>query len=187
MALLAACNRNNEPPVMIVPEPSAMLPEIPSDPFGSPGPAYDRLREVTDTALAATWSGQIDELADWLEAETVAVEQSLALMKSLRFGAADVYAVANGRVALLYEHIARTLSEAEPLAKRRGLDFDWIGQAGLLWQRANAFWGRCVNGCVLAGPYLDSWELRCRAGVEETDAKTAMLRVREAVPARHQK
>ena len=172
---------------MIVPEPSAMLPEIPADPFGSPGPAYDRLREVTDAARAATWSGEINELAGWLEAETLAVEQSLALMKSLRFGAADVYAVANGRVALLYEHIARTLSEAEPLAKRHDLDFDWLGQEGLLWERANALWGRCVNGCALAGPYLDAWELRCRAGVDETQAKTASLLAPAAVPARQQK
>ncbi|MCZ6805566.1 MAG: hypothetical protein O7F08_01325 [Deltaproteobacteria bacterium] len=171
--LLVGCRRSNEPPVVIAPGPAAMLPNVPSDPFGTPGPAYDRLRQVTDAARTTSWNGQVDELAAWLEGETLAVEQSLALMKTIRLGASDVYGVANGRIALLYEHIASTLMEAEVVVKEHNLDFDWIGQEALLWERANAFWARCTRGCSLGGPYLDGWELRCQAGVEETAAKSA--------------
>ena len=63
--------------------------------------------------------------------------------------------------------------EAEVVVKEHNLDFDWIGQEALLWERANAFWARCTRGCSLGGPYLDGWELRCKAGVEETVAKLA--------------
>ena len=167
--LLVGCQRSNEPPVAISPDPVVMLPDVPSDPFGTPGAAYDRLRQVTDAARTTIWSGQVDELAAWLEGETTAVERSLALMKTIRLGAGDVYAVANGRIALLYEHIASTLTEAEVLVKDR--DLDWIGQQAVLWERANGFWARCERGCNLGGPYLDVWELRCQAGVEETAAK----------------
>lgn len=148
-----------------------MLPEVPSDPFGAPGQAYERLHQITDDARTTRWSGRVEDLAAWLEGETVAVEQSLSLMKTLRLGAGDVYAVANGRIALVYEHIASTLTEAEDLVKDRDLDLDWIGQQAVLWERANAFWARCARGCSLGGPYLDVWALRCRAGVGETAAK----------------
>jgi hypothetical protein len=167
--LLVGCQRGNEPPVAIAPDPDVMLPDVPSDPFGTPGAAYDRLRQVTDTARTAVWSEQVDDLAAWLEGQTLAVEQSLGLMKALRLGAGDVYAVANGRIALVYEHIASTLTEAELVVTDRSLD--WIGQQTVLWAQANAFWARCERGCSFGGPYLDVWELRCQAGVEETDAK----------------
>jgi hypothetical protein len=169
--LLAGCQRSNEPPVAIAPDPDIMLPDVPSDPFGAPGQAYERLRQITDNALTTNWSGRVEELGAWLEAETIAVEQSLTLMKTLRLGASDVYSVASGRIALVYEHIASTLTEAEALVQDRDLDVDWIGQQAVLFERANAFWGRCARGCSLGGPYLDVWALRCRAGVEETAAK----------------
>ncbi|MDH3200618.1 MAG: hypothetical protein OEM15_06970 [Myxococcales bacterium] len=171
--LLAGCQRSTEPPVAISPDPDVMLPDVPSDPFGTPGQAYERLRQITDDARTTSWSGQVQELAAWLEGETTAVEQSLTLMKTLRLGASDVYAVANGRIALVYEHIASTLTEAEVLVKDRDseLDLDWIGQQAVLWERANAFWARCARGCSSGGPYLDVWELRCRAGADETSAK----------------
>ncbi len=169
--LLAGCQRGNEPPVAIAPDPDVMLPDVPSDPFGAPGRAYERLRQITDDARTTAWSGRVEELAAWLESQTLAVEQSLALMKTLRLGASDVYAVANGRIALLYEHIASTLTEAEELVQDRDLDLDWIGQQSVLFERANAFWARCTRGCSLGGPYLDVWALRCRAGADETAAK----------------
>ena len=169
--LFVGCKRGNEPPVAIAPDPSVMLPDVPSDPFGTPGPAYDRLRQLTDTARTTVWSGQVDDLAAWLESETTAVERSLGLMKTLRLGAGDVYAVANGRIALVYEHIASTLTEAELVVTDH--DLDWIGQQTVLWKQANAFWARCARGSSFRGPYLDVWELRCQAGVEETAAKLA--------------
>lgn len=171
--LLGGCQRSNEPPVTIVPDSKVMLPDVPADPFGAPGRAYERLRQITDDARTTPWSGQVDELATWLENETAAVEQSLALMKTLRLGAGDVYAVANGRVALLYEHIAATLTEAEVLVKDLDLELDWIGEQAVLFERANGFWARCARGCGVGGPYLDAWELRCRAGADETAAKLA--------------
>lgn len=167
--LFVGCQRGDDLPVAIAPDPDIRLPNVPSDPFGTPGAAYDRLLEVTDRARTNVWSGKVDELAAWLENETAAVEQSLGLMRALRLGASDVYAVANGRIALLYEHIAATLTEAELVVPDR--DLDWIGQEGLLWEQANGFWARCERGCNLGGPYLDVWELRCRAGVEETATK----------------
>lgn len=170
--LLVGCLRGNGPPVAIAPAPVAMLPDVPSDPFGTPGAAYDRLHEITDAARTMIWSGKVEDLAAWLESETTTVERSLALMKTLRLGAGDVYAVSNGRIALLYEHIASTLTEAELLVTDR--DLDWIGQQALLWERANGFWARCERGCDLGGPYLDVWQLRCEAGIEETAAKLAL-------------
>ncbi|MEM8609685.1 MAG: hypothetical protein AAGF92_21480 [Myxococcota bacterium] len=152
----------------IQPSPDVMLPEVPSDPFGAPSLAYEQLRSTTDTARTTDWNGNVDDLAAWLEAQTQAVEQSLALMKALRVGASDVYAVANGRVALVYDHIASTLTEAEARVKDRELDFDWIGQQSVLWEQANGFWARCARGASLGGPYLDVWELRCEAGEKET-------------------
>ena len=169
--LLAGCQRGNEPPVTIVPDGDGMLPDVPLDPFGAPGQAYDRLRQITDDARTTAWSGQVEELAAWLEGETMAVERSLALMKTLRLGAGDVYAVANGRIALVYEHIAATLTEAEILVRERDLEADWIGQQAVLWEQANGFWDRCARGCSVGGPYLDVWELRCRAGADETAAR----------------
>ncbi|MDH3625935.1 MAG: hypothetical protein OES69_07560 [Myxococcales bacterium] len=171
--LLAGCQRSTEPPVTIAPDPGVLLPDVPSDPFGAPGKAYERLRKITDDARSTSWSGQVDELAVWLEGETEAVEKSLAIMKTLRLGAGDVYAVANGRIALVYEHIASTLTEAEVLVKDNDPDLDWIGQQAVLWERANGFWARCAHGCSVGGPYLDAWELRCRAGADETAAKLA--------------
>ena len=174
MCVLAmGCQRSDGPPVAVAPEPNAMLPDVPSDPFGTPGPAYDRLREITDAGRNNNWSGQVDELADWLEEETQAVEQSRALMRTLRLGAIDVYAVANGRIALLYEHIAATLIEAGAIVKDEELDLEWMGQEVLLWQQANGFWERCAYGSNLGGPYLAAWQLRCQAGVEETAARIA--------------
>jgi len=172
--LLLGCQRGGDSPVTIVPDATVRPPNVPSDPFGAPGVAYDRLRAITDQARERSWDGNVETLADWLELETQAVEQALALMKTLRVGAPDVYAVANGRVALVYEHIAGTLVEAEPLVRARELEYDdWVGQEAVLFERANAFYSRCARGCRLGGLYLDVWELRCQAGVAETSAKLA--------------
>jgi hypothetical protein len=167
----AACRRGGQTALLIEPQAQAMLPKVPSDPFGTPGAAYDQLRQITDEARTTNWNGDVEELSSWLERETMAVEQSLALMKALRLGAGDAYAVANGRMALVYEHIAATLTEAEVVVKDRDLDFDWIGQQAKLWEQANGFWTRCARGCSLGGAYLDVWELRCQAGIEETADK----------------
>lgn len=173
LAVAVGCTRGDDAEVAIEPRPEVMLPDVPSDPFGAPSLAYEQLRAITDTARTTDWDGNVDALAGWLEEQTQAVEQCLALMKALRVGAADVYAVANGRVALVYEHIASTLTDAEHAVKDPELDYDWIGQQSVLWERANGFWARCARGASLSGPYLDVWELRCEAGEKETAARIA--------------
>ncbi|MEM7136708.1 MAG: hypothetical protein AAF500_09030 [Myxococcota bacterium] len=167
------CGRTNSPPVVIEPEAMGMLPNVPTDPFGTSSPAYERLVELTDAARTTDWDGQAESLAGWLEAQTIAVEQSLALMKALRVGPSDAYAVANGRIALLYEHIAGTLTQAEAVVADDPTEYDWLGQEFALWERANGFWARCARGCSLEGPYLDVWELRCEAGERETKSKVS--------------
>lgn len=171
LALAVGCARGDDAEVVIRPDPEVMLPEVPSDPFGAPSLAYEQLRSITETARTTNWNGNVDDLAGWLEAQTLAVEQSLALMKALRLGTADAYAVANGRVALLYEHIASTLTDAELAVKDRELHDDWLGQQAVLWEQANGYWARCARGASLSGPYLDAWELRCEAGELETAAR----------------
>ncbi|MEM7434480.1 MAG: hypothetical protein AAF436_04945, partial [Myxococcota bacterium] len=142
----AACGRSNTPPVVIEPQAMGMLPNVPVDPFGTSSPAYERLVELTDAARTTDWDGQAESLTDWLEAQTVAVEQALVLMKALRVGPSDAYAVANGRIALLYEHIAGTLTEAEGVVPDDPTKYDWLGQEFALWEQANGFWGRCARG-----------------------------------------
>jgi hypothetical protein len=166
------CQRGKEQAVVIVP--SSMQTNataVPADPFGSPSGAYTMLREVTDGALALRWSGELGDFGAWLEDETEAVERALALLKSLRVGPADVYAVANGRIAMVYDHIAVALTEATRLAEAAGHHADWRGQEGRLWQTANAFWSRCARGCSTGGTHLDAWDLRCRDGQANTRAK----------------
>ena len=172
--LLAGCGRGKEQAVTVVPhEVEADSRAVPGDPFGASSAAYERLREVTDEALASPWTGELEELAPWLDAQTVAVERSLALLKALRVGPVDVYAVANGRIALVYEHIALALTEGSKAAETRGYDSEWTGQERLIWERANAFWARCVRSCSMGGAHLDAWRLRCRVGVSDTEARVA--------------
>ena len=171
LLLSLGCNRGNEA-VTIVPheaqrDPSAM----PLDPFGAPGGAYERLREVTDAALASPWSGKLDDFGPWLEEQTVAIERSLGLLKAIRVGPHDIYAVANGRIALVYEHIAVALTKASKVADAAGYDSDWKGQEDLIWEQANAFWARCTRGCSTGGAHLDAWDLRCRTGLANSQAK----------------
>lgn len=169
LALLLACNRGKEQAVTVVPhEVSTNADAVPGDPFGSSSAAYERLREVTDAALAAPWSGELESFGPWLEEQTIAVERSLNLLKAIRVGPRDIYAVANGRIALVYEHIALALTEASRVAKQAGYDADWKGQEDLIWDQANAFWTRCVRGCSTGGTHLDAWDLRCRAGLAKS-------------------
>ncbi len=172
LLLVLGCNRNKDDAVTIVPgkgptDSSA----VPSDPFGSSSAAYERLREVTDSALATPWSGTLEDFAPWLEEQTVAVERSLTLLKAIRVGPRDIYAVANGRIALVYEHIATALTEASALAESEGREADWKGQQARIWEQANAFWARCVRGCSTGGTHLDAWDLRCRHGLANSGAK----------------
>jgi hypothetical protein len=169
------CQRGKEQSVVI--EPSAMqmsANSVPGDPFGSASPAYKRLVEVTDAAVAMKWNGALDDFAPWLEEETVAVERSLALLKALRVGPRDVYAVANGRIAMVYDHIAIALTEASRVAEAAGLDSDWKGEEGRVWAQANAFWARCTRGCSTGGTHLDAWDLRCRSGQANSAVKMAL-------------
>ena len=164
--LLSACRRGAEQAVVI--EPSLLSPEIPAspaEPFGSPSLAYVQLRDVTDAALALSWDGQLASFAQWIEQETVAVERALVLLKALRAGAGDEYAVANARIALVYEHIVRALTDASSVADATGYDADWKDQQALVQEQANAFWERCVRLCSVGGTHLDAWDLRCRRGL----------------------
>ena len=170
--LAAGCQRGKAQAIVIVP--SAMHTEAdsaPSDPFGSASPAYARLRDITDAALATSWSGTLEDFAPWLEEQTVVMERALNLLKALRVGPGDVYAVANGRIAMLYDHIAGALTEASRVAETSGLNSDWKGQEGRIWQQANAFWSRCVRGCSTGGTHLDAWDLHCRNGQANSQAK----------------
>jgi len=169
---LLGCQRGKEQAVVI--EPNTMqtsATSVPGDPFGSASPAYARLVEVTDAAVAAKWSGVLEDFAPWLEEETVAVERALALLKALRVGPRDVYAVANGRIAMVYDHIAVALTEASRVAEVAGVDADWKGEEGRVWATSNAFWARCARGCSTGGTHLDAWDLRCRSGLANSQAK----------------
>jgi hypothetical protein len=173
VGFVLGCQRGKEQAVVIVPSSTQMdATAVPADPFGSPGGAYTRLREVTDGALAMTWSGELEDFASWLEDETVAVERALSLLKALRVGPGDVYAVANGRIAMVYDHIAVALTEASQMAEAAGFDADWKDEEGRVWERANAFWARCARGCSTAGTHLDAWDLRCRTG--QADSRTKL-------------
>jgi hypothetical protein len=172
VALLLGCGRGKNQAVTVTPHETLIDEEaLPGDPFGAASGAYERLREVTDEALAQPWSGKLEEFGPWLEAQTVAVERSLGLLKALRVGPADVYAVANGRIALVYQQIATSLTEASVVAEREGYDADWKDQENRIWEQANAFWARCVRGCGMAGTHLDAWDLRCRHGLVNSEAK----------------
>ena len=170
--LLLGCQRGKKNAVAI--EPSVMHTDpnsVPADPFGSSSGAYTKLREVTDAALAMVWSGALEDFGPWLEEETVAVERALGLLKALRVGPLDVYAVANARIAMVYDHIAIALTEASQVAEAAGLNSDWIGEEGRVWQQANAFWARCARGCSTGGTHLDAWDLRCRNGLANSQMK----------------
>jgi len=172
LCLALGCQRGKEQAVLIEPGADRAYDEAsPVDPFGAGTGAYTALRDATDAALALSWSGQLDDFAPWLEEETEHVERALALLKSLRVGPGDVYAVANGRIARVYERIATALTKASAEAEARGFDADWKDQEGRLWEQANAFWSRCARGCSTGGPHLDAWDLRCRAGVANSQAK----------------
>lgn len=164
--LLAACHRGAKDAVVIDPRQLAQEPPgVPSEPFGSPSPPYARLRDVTDAALALPWNGELASFSEWLEEETVAVERALALLKALRAGSGDEYAVANARIALVYERIVLALTDASAAADAVGYDADWKDQQGLIQEQADAFWARCVRLCGTAGSQLDAWDLRCRQGL----------------------
>jgi hypothetical protein len=172
---LADCQRGKEQAVFI--QPSAMhtsATRVPGDPFGSASPAYKRLVEVTDAAVGMKWSGALEDFAPWLEDETVAVERALALLKAIRVGPRDVYAVANGRIAMVYDHIAVALTEASRAAEAAGFDADWKGEEGRVWATSNAFWARCARGCSTGGTHLDAWDLRCRSGQANSEAKLGL-------------
>lgn len=168
-ALLATgCHRGAESAVVI--EPGSTTPDandVPVEPFSAPTPAYAELRDVTDAALALPWNGTLESFAPWLEEETAAVERALALLKALRASAGDEYAVANARIALVYERIASALTDASATAEAVGYEADWKDQQGVIREQANGFWARCVRLCGLAGAQLDAWDLRCRRGLTE--------------------
>ena len=167
--------------MVISPSAGQLAPDaVPQDPFGASSAAYQRLREHTDAALASPWDGELDRFAPWLEEQTVAVEQSLHLLKALRVGPADVYAVANGRIALVYTQIAEALTEASRIAEAEGHEADWTGQQQLIWEQAQAFWFRCFRGCGTGGAHLDAWDLRCRTGLADSEANTAPSRFPES-------
>ena len=169
--LVVGC-RQPEQGVAIVPiaEPGPVE-EVPVDPFGASSPAYEQLKEVTEAALDNPWDGELASFALWLEQQTVSVERALRMLKGIRVGPQDVYAVANGRIAMVYVQIAEALTEASLLAEAEGQITDWTGQQGVIWEQASAFWARCVRGCGMSGPHLDGWDLRCRAGLADADAK----------------
>ena len=169
-----ACQRSDNEAVTIVPSPpQTQADAAPGDPFAPSSSAYSKLCEVTEGALATPWDGRLESFAPWLEGQTVAVERSLALLRALRVGAQDVYAVANGRVALVYEQIAIAMTEATPLAEAAGDDSDWKGQQARIWEQAYGFFARCARLCGLAGAHLDAWDLRCSEGRANSQAKLA--------------
>lgn len=170
-SLLVGCQRGKENAVVI--EPSTIHRQAgaaPADPFGASSGAYTKLRGVTDEALARRWTGRLDEFPEWLEEETVAIERSLGLLKALRVGPGDQYAVANARIAMLYDHIALGLADATRAAEAVGHDADWKGQQARIWLQASSFWARCVRGCSASGTHLDAWDLRCRRGLANSQA-----------------
>ena len=61
-------------------------------------------------------------------------------------GPHDVYAVANGRIALVYEQIAAALTEASSVAQAEGYEADWKGQEGRIWEQAQALWESQTKG-----------------------------------------
>ena len=167
-----ACQRGGKEAVTIVPSsPQTQADAVPGDPFAPSSSAYGKLREVTDAALAQPWDGELESFAPWLEEQTVAVERSLALLKALRVGPQDVYAVANGRIALVYEQIAVAMTEATPLAEAAGDPSDWKGQEARIWEQAYGFWARCARLCSAGGAHLDAWDLRCSEGMANSQAK----------------
>ena len=181
--LALACNRGKHQGVVIHPgsvdsastQPGASearRPHVPADPFGASSSAYGQLQDVTNAALASQWDGTLDTFAPWLEAQTEAVERALALLKAIRVGPRDQYAVANGRIALVYDHIAEALTRASATAAEAGYDADWRDEEGKIWARSTDFWARCVRGCSTGGTHLDAWDLRCRAGLAQSEAKT---------------
>ena len=171
---LLACQRSSNEAVTIVPSPPHTRADAnPGDPFAPSSSAYSKLREVTEGALATPWDGALESFAPWLEEQTVAVEQSLALLRALRVGAQDVYAVATGRIALVYEQIATAMTEATPLAEAAGDDSDWKGQQARIWEQAYGFFARCARLCSLGGAHLDAWDLRCHEGRANSQAKLA--------------
>jgi len=170
--LVLGCQRGKEQAVVIVPSDLQInVNSIPADPFGTSNPAYTKLREVTDGALANQWSGTLDDFAPWLEAETVAVERALGLLKALRVGPRDVYAVANGRIAMLYEHIAMTMTRASEAAESAGSSPDWKDEETRVCEQAQSFWARCARDASGEGTHLDAWDLRCRAGLANSRAQ----------------
>ena len=175
VCLALGCQRGKEQAVVVDPRAiEARSHAVPADPFGSASGAYTALRDVTDAAVALKWSGALEDFAPWLEEETVSVERALALLKALRVGSRDVYAVANGRIAMVYDQIAIALTRASEEAAEAGFDADWTGQEGRLWEQANAFWARCARGCSTGGTHLDAWDLRCRAGLVNSQVKLGL-------------
>ena len=181
IVLLLSCNRGQEQAVTIVPTAPHVDPDaVPGDPFGASSAAYERLKEVTDQALREAWSGKLTDFGPWLERQTVAVERALGLLKSLRVGPSDIYAVANGRIALVYEQIATALTEASEAADQEGYVADWRDQQSRIWQQASAFWARCVRGCSMGGSHLDAWDLRCGHGLAHSQEKLEARPVAES-------
>lgn len=115
------CQRGKQQAVVI--EPNAMptvLPPVPGDPFGSASPAYARLVEVTNAALALPWSDTLEDFAPWLEEETVAVERALALLKAIRGGLERPRRTDLGTVELLLGTLCSGLRDGRSAARRMG-------------------------------------------------------------------
>jgi hypothetical protein len=173
LCLVLGCATKQDGSVVIVPHPETVRADaVPGDPFGSSSAAYEELRKVTDAALANPWDGELESFAGWLEAQTVSVERSLRMLKGIRVGPQDVYAVANGRIAMVYDQIAEALAEASALADAEGQEAEWTGQQDRIWEQSAAFWARCVRGCGMSGAHLDAWDLRCRSGLANSQTKT---------------
>lgn len=173
LCLVLGCATKQDDSVAIVPQPAPVRADaVPDDPFGASSAAYEELREMTDTALSSPWDGELESFEGWLEAQTVSVERSLRMLKGIRVGPQDVYAVANGRIAMVYDQIAEALTEASALAEAEGSEANWTGQQDRIWEQSAAFWARCVRGCAMSGAHLDAWDLRCRAGLANSKTKT---------------
>lgn len=173
LALVAACQRGGEEAVVVSPDRLPSEPtEVPVDPFGAASPAYAELRNVTDATLSDAWSGRLEDFAPWLERQTEAIERARSLLKALRVGPQDEYAVALARIALVYEHVVRGLTDASAAAQAVGYEADWRDQQGLVEEQAASFWMRCVHLCGQAGAHVDAWALRCRRGLAESQAQS---------------
>ena len=181
------CQRGGEASIVLDPSVAdEKMSDLPADPFsyGDARAAYAQLREQTEASRARQWNGELEDFDEWLELQTSDLEKDLALLRLLRGGSSEVYAVANGRVALVYEHIATAMQAASSAAAEVDASSEWRDQQALIWDQAVRYWARCASGTSASGPHLDAWSLRCRKG-----RRSANTRVSEAPtpPPRQQK